>query len=56
MFGVKGVEAQVRVFEEEFGKRSVGMLRELRYFGAVETVALGNLGCRLDFNGFYGEC
>lgn len=55
MVGVTDVAKQVGVFETVWMERVRGMLSDLGYFGSVDTVKFGNLGVRLDYNGYYSK-
>jgi hypothetical protein len=55
LVGVTDVGKQVAVFEGKFQESAKGMLKDLQYYGSVETSAFSNLGVRLDYNGFYSR-
>lgn len=55
LVGVTDVGKQVGVFEGAFEGCARGMLKDLQYYGSVETSAFSNLGVRLDWNGYYSR-
>ena len=55
MIGVTDIGKQVGVFEERWRECARGMLKDLEYYGSVETRGFGDLGVRLDYNGFYSR-